>query len=200
MNMRLLRTIVVDSVTRLCDFWKFFVTYFLRKVTRMYFCFWAILKNNSLQVKTDVASFWATFGNFCQTFILTSGYTGWRCSHFRPQRTWVRVQPSAIFIKNVYFLFMNKQKTKIKKKGSKTAHKENKSILYFKIGGSKWTAGPLIFFAFFYLLRIRHNLPPYVRWQTKLIQTLKPFYITWTITIICYSSPIWRVGFDSIER
>ena len=76
MNMRLLRTIVVDSVTRLCDFWKFFVTYFLRKVTRMYFCFWAILKNNSLQVKTDVASFWATFGNFCQTFILTSGYTG----------------------------------------------------------------------------------------------------------------------------
>ena len=56
------------SVTRLGDFLKFWVKYFVSKVAQMCSHFWAILKNVPFEIKTDLATFWATFEKNWATF------------------------------------------------------------------------------------------------------------------------------------
>ena len=50
------------SVTRLRDFLKLWVNFFVTTVAQMYSDFWAILKHIPFQVKTALATFWATYG------------------------------------------------------------------------------------------------------------------------------------------
>ena len=50
-----------SSVTRLGNFLKFWVKYFVSKVAQIYSDFWAILKNVPFDIKTDLAIFWAIF-------------------------------------------------------------------------------------------------------------------------------------------
>ena len=51
------------SATRLGNFRNVFGTIFLTKVAQIYFCFWANLKNVTIKLKTNAATFGATFGN-----------------------------------------------------------------------------------------------------------------------------------------
>ena len=62
-------------MTRLGDFIKFWLKYFVSKVAQMYSDFWAILKNVPVQIKTALAKFWATFENFGLLLISESGHT-----------------------------------------------------------------------------------------------------------------------------
>ena len=63
-----------------CDqigqFLKYFVTYVIKKVARMYCDFLGYFKNINYQVKVTVANFGVAFGKFGQLFISTYGHTG----------------------------------------------------------------------------------------------------------------------------
>ena len=65
------------SVTSLGYFWKVLVTIFLTKVAQIFGDFWAILKNITFKVKTNVATFWATFGKIWATFYKLSACHMW---------------------------------------------------------------------------------------------------------------------------
>ena len=63
------------SVTRLGDFWNFFVTNFITKAAQMFGDFLVSCENHHLLSKIGKATFWATFGKTWLLFISTSGHT-----------------------------------------------------------------------------------------------------------------------------
>ena len=46
----------------------FWVKYFVSKVAQMFSYFWTIFKNVPFEIKTDLATFWATFETIWATF------------------------------------------------------------------------------------------------------------------------------------
>ena len=56
------------SVTRLGDFWNFFVTNFITKAAQMFGDFLVSCENHHLLSKIGKATFWATFGKTWATF------------------------------------------------------------------------------------------------------------------------------------
>ena len=68
--------VVIFSVTRLGNYLKVWVKYFVLKVAQMYCDFWAVLKNVPFQIKTALATFWQLLEKFGLHFISASGHTG----------------------------------------------------------------------------------------------------------------------------
>ena len=65
--------VLLTSVTRFCDFWKFLATVFLSKVDLV--IIWALLKSRSFWVKTAVLFLDNRWGRIRLLFIPTSGHT-----------------------------------------------------------------------------------------------------------------------------
>ena len=64
------------NVTRLCNYRKFLVTKFLKKVAQIISNFSGYFEKPNSYVKTAMATSWVTFGNIWATFTPASGHTG----------------------------------------------------------------------------------------------------------------------------